>query len=226
MRILLLPIAAASLLTTYSANAQPPGGDAPDHVDACAELRGGTPGLYGLCVSYCRQQDLSDVDLNDIASVRAAAPDVKLLENYNRRRRNGDPEMPCFANSSSSDDPPPPTDEPPPPPAMCPCWTGQELGSLDGELPPRDGYASAAECVALDENGVVYRQQVSEGYDLGLLLTVEGVAWASVDSGGQEPYNGCFFSNATSQKNFPLEQTDAAICVQDVVNHCAALGNP
>lgn len=78
----------------------------PDHVAECAELRNATPGLYGLCVSFCKKRDQSKVDMNDIRSVRAAAPSLNLLERYNALKTASDPGMPCMAESGDfhSDD--------------------------------------------------------------------------------------------------------------------------
>lgn len=207
---------------------------------SCDVLRGATSGLYGLCVSYCSVRDQSDVDLNEIASVKAAAPSIQLLQKYNDLRQDGDPEMPCFRNSGPTDgsgggdggtggdggDGSSGGDSPPPPPAQCPCWTSEELGSIDGVLPPSDLGDPVADCTTIEENGIAYKRQVVEGYDLGFLTTVEGVAWASFDAGGTEPYNGCFFSNSSGSLNFPVERADAEACVQEIANHCAALGNP
>lgn len=239
MRISILMIAMAGMLFAVPANAQPGRGQAPDHVSACAELKGGTKGLYGLCVSFCARRDLSNVDLNDVASIKAASPDISTLRQYNVLRKRGDPEMPCFENTTPPDDDSANDDSgsggsgsddtggsEPPPPAQCPCWTGAQLASIDGELPAIDGASSILDCTSHVEGGLVYKQQAAEEYDFGFITSVEGVAWASVDTGGLEPYNGCFFSNGVEQKSFPLEQADAAQCVQEVVNHCELFGNP
>ena len=65
-------------------------GDAltPANEGVCDSLQGGTPGLYGLCVAYCEAQDLDSVN-ND------KKPNVKILENYNKKKQAGDPDMPC-----------------------------------------------------------------------------------------------------------------------------------
>lgn len=217
-------------------------GQKPEGRQSCDVLRGATSGLYGLCVSYCSVRDQSNVDLNEIASVKAAAPSIELLRKYNNKRRAGDPEMPCFKNtgptdgdSGGSDDTGDDTggddgstggDPPPAPPAQCPCWTGEELASLDGMLPTSSLGNPVVDCTAIEENGLAYKRQVVEGYDMGFLTTVEGVAWASSDSGGAEPYNGCFFSNSAGSLNLPIERADAESCVQEVASHCAELGSP
>ena len=79
----------------------------------CGDLKGGTPGLFGLCVAFCEAQDLGD------------APDSKqsafsLLAAYDSKRQPGDPEMPCLDSGAS-------TTKPQPPAANCPCWTADDL---------------------------------------------------------------------------------------------------
>jgi hypothetical protein len=229
MRVSILLIAVTGFLAVVPANAQSGRGQTPDHVNACTDLRGGTKGLYGLCVAFCSARGQS-VDLNDIASLKAAAPDISILREYNILKRRGDPEMPCFQSDTPPDDGSSGGDDPggsePPPPTSCPCWTGDELASIDGDLPPMDRMFSLVDCTALEENGIIYQRQVVEGYGLELPETVEGVAWASVDTGGLEPHNACYFWNRSGQRNFPLEQADAVQCLQEVASHCAAIGNP
>jgi hypothetical protein len=96
------------LLIPWTAMAGPP----TDGV--CGELKGGTPGLFGLCVAFCEAQDLGD------------APESKqsafsLLAAYEARRGAEDPEMPCLDSTSST--------KPQPPAAECDCFTTDELMS-------------------------------------------------------------------------------------------------
>lgn len=222
-----------SLFVLASGMSQAAGkGQKPEGPRSCDVLRGATSSLYGLCVAYCAVRDQSDVDLNDVASIKAAAPSIELLRKYNNKRRDGDPEMPCFKNTgpiddgAGGDDGSTDGDAPPTPVAQCPCWTGEELASVDGVLPTSSLGSSVVDCTTIEENGFAYKRQVAEGYDMGFLTTVDGVAWASTDSGGAEPYNACYFSTSAGTLNFPLERADAESCVQEVANHCAALGNP
>ena len=79
----------------------------------CAELKGATPGLHGLCVAYCEAQDLGD-------PVKAGSKksSLSLLLAYERRRGPDDPEMPCMEA---------PTRGSPPPAVQCECWTIDDL---------------------------------------------------------------------------------------------------
>ncbi len=258
MRISILLFVLIGFLSFGDANAQR-GSNQPAHMDeTCGVLKGkdGTPGLYGLCVAFCSDRDQSNVDLNDIASVKAAAPRIETLRRYNALKRNHDPDMLCMQNPDPSGDEPAETSgggsdgdsggdsdgdsggdsdgdstggtgsEEPPPPAQCGCWTGAELASIDGVSSSGDTTAYGVDCTSNEFNGVMYENQVVEGYDFSGLITREGVAWASFDAGDIEPYNGCYFSTADGTRNFPLELADAKNCVQEIATHCAALGNP
>lgn len=102
-RLLAITIIAMPL----AGHAQPP------QDGVCSELKGGTPGLFGLCVAFCEAQDLgeaAEIDTNESA--------MNLLANYERKRRDGDPAMPCLA-----------------PEASCPCW---DAAALEAALPSPD----------------------------------------------------------------------------------------
>ena len=68
-----------------------PDGDTPATETDCDELKGGTPGLYGLCVAYCEAQDLDEAG-NEKPSKGS------LLKAYNKKRKSDDPEMPCVGD--------------------------------------------------------------------------------------------------------------------------------
>ena len=242
MRISILLIALTGILAFSPADAKPDKGQRAENVRACDMLKGGTAGLHGLCVSFCAHRDLSKVDLNDIASVKRAAPKMSVLRMYNSRRREGDPVMPCFKNqddgggdsgggdsgsgdTGGGDTGGGDTGGGTTTPVSCPCWTGEQLASIDGVLPDPD-LSAVLDCTSRsDENGT-YQNQAAEGYVLGLLVSAEATAWASVDTGGLDPYTGCFFANGDelAERSFPLESADAENCMAEVVNQCAAMG--
>jgi len=120
-----LGISLAALLASGQPGfAKTPDGKTPAEETVCDPLRGATPGLYGLCVAFC---EAHDADLGDPAAL--ARPDLKILENYDRKRRDGDPPMPCLIQ--------PPQDDGPTgggqPIGECPCWTAVELEEM---MPP------------------------------------------------------------------------------------------
>jgi hypothetical protein len=90
-----------------------PDGETPANEGVCNGLKaeGVTPALYGLCVAYCEAQDLDITDKDP--------PNIKILENYNKRKLATDPAMPCLK-------------------VPCPCWEDAELASISS-----DGMAAA-----------------------------------------------------------------------------------
>lgn len=72
------------LFVSWSLLAKPP-------EEICDPLIEATPGLYGLCVSFCGNHPSGDLGTLELTNTQ-----VKLLEAYNRKRTMDDPEMPCF----------------------------------------------------------------------------------------------------------------------------------
>lgn len=94
----------AGLVAAAPVVAETPDGTTPANEGVCDGLKTtATPGLYGLCVAYCEAQDL------DVTGKEP--PNTKILENYNKRKQAGDPDMPCVK-------------------VPCPCWTDAELASI------------------------------------------------------------------------------------------------
>lgn len=82
--------------------AQTPDGETPANEGICDDLVGATPGLYGLCVAFCEAQDLDEFNEEKPSSQR-------ILTNYNKKKKAGDPDMPCVAIDT------------------CPCWSPDDL---------------------------------------------------------------------------------------------------
>ena len=85
--------------------------DPPGNEGVCDGLRGGTPGLHGLCVAFCEAQDCN-ATYDEATGEMTLDPNCKpsadgLLDAYIERSTAGDPHMPCVNVVS---DP-------------CPCWT-------------------------------------------------------------------------------------------------------
>ncbi len=111
----LLYMVAVALLTglafvSGSATAQTPDGETPANEGVCDVLHGGTPGLYGLCVAYCEAQDLDLVGDKE-------TPNNKILGNYRKKMRAGDPDMPCIQ-------------------VPCPCWNADQLSNVGASATP------------------------------------------------------------------------------------------
>ena len=54
--------------------------------EVCSSLKGGTTGLYGMCVSYCSAKESDHSQKNR----------TEILAKYNKKRQPGDPPMPCL----------------------------------------------------------------------------------------------------------------------------------
>lgn len=110
-----------SIMIAMSVTAGTLDGLTPAEETICDTLRedGVTKGLYGLCVAFCEAQDLASeqtvLSYEDLVALGVDAPSGRILANYNKKKQEGDPGMPCIV------------EEPP-----CPCFTQEELQSIDG----------------------------------------------------------------------------------------------
>jgi hypothetical protein len=80
----------ALLLFAPAALAQTSDEQPPPEESVCDPLKDGTPGLYGLCNSYCEAIDCVGSVQDDPWSCSS------ILNNYNYKRQPGDPTMPCL----------------------------------------------------------------------------------------------------------------------------------
>ncbi len=112
---------AVAILIVPIAFAQTPDGQTPAEEAVCDPLRadGVTKGLYGLCVAFCEAQDATDENVPiteaEFDALESSAPSGRILGNYNKKKQETDPPMPCIV-----------VEEP------CPCWSADELASIDG----------------------------------------------------------------------------------------------
>jgi len=106
----------ALLLAPLASWASTPDGMTPAEEEVCDVLHDATPGLYGLCVAYCEAQDCDSIGA--ALSGQCQAPSPRLLEIFERKRRDGDPHMPCLE-----------TELPEPPP--CRCYGVENLRGLE-----------------------------------------------------------------------------------------------
>ncbi len=130
-RFSLFGVLFVSLLTLGGtmAQAQTPDGLTPAVETVCDPLKanGITPGLYGLCVAFCEAQDW-DTRLSlppaDREPLDLDPPSGRILANYNKKKTATDPDMPCYLSDDEN-----------PEEATCPCYTAEELDTIDGEIP-------------------------------------------------------------------------------------------
>ena len=233
MRISILLIALTGILAFSPANAGPGKGVQAQNVAACNVLKGTTRGLHGLCVAYCAHRDLSQVDLNDSASIKAASPSISILRKYNERRRPADPAMPCFKNTEPPTEPPDDPPDDPLPASNCPCWTAEELAAIDGNLIPSANQSSAVQCTTKSDSATHTSEQAVEGYMLVFEPSQEGLAFAVVDDDQFEPYYSCQYTRKAGTDPdetlepqvilFSIERADAVACQAEIVTHCAVV---
>ena len=111
----------ALLMYALPVAAETPDGQTPAEEAVCDPLRddGVTKGLYGLCVAFCEAQDVAAITTpltpEDFETLNIEAPSGRILENYNKKKQDNDPEMPCVLVQEE-----------------CPCFTKQELQNIDG----------------------------------------------------------------------------------------------
>ena len=110
----LLTTLTVGMLVISSTYASTPDGQTPANEGVCDGLMGGTPGLYGLCVAFCEAQDHASVSApiteEELQALKDAVPSGRILNSYNKKKQDGDPDMPCIK-----------VEEP------CTCWTSEEF---------------------------------------------------------------------------------------------------
>lgn len=123
MRILFVKlISSVAMVSLLAPNvfAQTTDGQTPAEESVCDPLTadGVSAGLYGLCVAFCEAQDFATADVlltqTDLEELQNELPSGRILDHYNDMKQASDPGMPCIVE------------------AECPCWTQQELESIDG----------------------------------------------------------------------------------------------
>jgi hypothetical protein len=165
-----------------SARHRTPDGQTPAEESVCDVVKGGTPGLYGLCIAFCEAHDCEPVRLADdsLDLSMCKKNDWRLVEKYVEKMTEGDPPMPCL---------PEPNEEPQE--VTCPCWGEKELAAF-----PAMDYSC--------ENGFMYdvnddgscMQEINEVWDFYEYSDeewVEYVMQASTDSGCFEG-TYCYFA--------------------------------
>ena len=119
LTVWLVMIAALSVFTV-NALAKTSDGMTPAEESVCDILKeeGVSKGLYGLCVSYCEAIDGPAEIIQGAELDKLKPPEPLLLAIYQKKMREGDPEMPCVNYVGA-----------------CPVWTQEELdriGTLGG----------------------------------------------------------------------------------------------
>jgi len=165
--------------------------------DVCNPLFGGTPGLFGMCLAYCKAGELETVLLERGVDARKlerlAARKDTVLSYYNSRRQASDPEMPCIQQTA------------------CPCWgddyTSASFWSARG----------ATQCGDDSADPVMFKS-ITAGQSNN---TVNIRAYSNAGVGP----HFCSLSDQTTDE-FSLQQvseTDARFCGQQISATCSLL---
>lgn len=157
-----------------------PDGQTPAEEGVCDVVKGGTPGLYGLCVAFCEAHDCEPVRLADdsLDLSMCKKNDWRLVEKYEEKMREGDPPMPCL---------PEPNKEPQE--VTCPCWGEKELAafpSMDPSCEFEWDYDLGGGCV----------QEINEVWDFYEYSDEEWVEFVMQASSDDDCFLGtyCYFS--------------------------------
>lgn len=166
-------------LATMSGNAlaSTPDGETPANEGICDGLQGGTGGLYGLCVAYCEAQDLD--------TFNKKPPSLKILANYRKKMQPGDIDMPCVQVS-------------------CPCWTEEELGSINID----DGMCTSTSPTRKHAYGPANLEAHEAFADNGIKLC----SYMNLNTG------------PSTIRTFDTTQDQANLCLSQVQAACVAAG--
>lgn len=100
LAMMLAILAAGFVLASSNASAGgTPDAAVPANEGVCDDLQaeGVTKGLYGLCVAYCEAQDMDEYPSKNPEQIVEKVPNSKILRNYNRKKTDADPSMPCLS---------------------------------------------------------------------------------------------------------------------------------
>lgn len=181
-------------LAAAAAGAQTPDQQTPANEGVCDELIGATPGLYGLCVAYCEAQDCDPV-VADQDPESCVASDRKLLDLYNDHKSPADPEMPCVQ-------------------VTCPCWSIEELESIN-----------ATECESADRL-FFFRTRILDRPNFPDFAhfseTLEFTRFGTQEC----RYFDWRIPDAKIERIFRLDTEELALCKAQILNRCDELGIP
>ena len=183
---------------TPSGFAKTPDSKTPAEEAICDPLKadGTTKGLYGLCVAFCEAQDHADIGdpitEEDLIALAESAPSGRILESYNKKKSDEDPNMPCVLVQEDE---------------ACPCWTPAEVASIDGALPTGEDLRAA--CEIYDRPGSFFL------YERSSINNTDDIQIARSYS------TSCFYSNNQGSSDIlrtfsPITATQTAECYAQV----------
>lgn len=204
----LISSVALLILIAPGAFAQTADGQSPADESVCDPLTadGVSTGLYGLCVAFCEAQDFADAEVlltkADLEELRNGLPSGRILDQYNDLKQDSDPSMPCIVETD------------------CPCWTQDELKSIDGVGTNGRAFFCDAQ---INDFGVEWTKQIVEGDPFHTAGAVNGSAATPPD-----PLNFCRYVNAGTQTLRQVETSpeDTASCFAAVTEQCIGVPQP
>ena len=170
--------------------------------EMCEDLKGGTPGLFGLCMAYWNNPCEPDFTLDDpYEGCKPASRSI--LENYQGLMEPGDPYMPGVA-----------------PPPACPCWTDEELSAL-----PYPSIGSPGEaCINIVEiDDPRHGTTIYQGWSVG---PADGCYWKGVFVLYQEAlgqytcefeHRKCAPDDSTTKIDLEITPEEFAVCRAQVI---------
>lgn len=165
-------------------------------VDVCGSLIGATPGLYGMCVAYCKAPELDDAGLSADKLQAIAERKEQVLTRYHETMQDGDPEMPCVKQDA------------------CPCWTSTQTSVsfwLDRSGTPRCG-------------GAEMPPVVQRGIAGGTAAENDMVRMVAYSNSEISNYFCSYTDQATGESSVQtVSDTDALVCATQIQATCSLL---
>lgn len=203
------------------ATASTPDGQTPAEETVCDPLKDEsvTQGLYGLCLAFCEAQDIVEylsITEDELLALQDNAPSGSILDAYKNMKKDTDPDMPCIKVDST-----------------CPCWTNDELLAINGEGP--DDSMLVTRCFTSTDpaTGLVDVATAIEDSSPQIADTRIQVSARDVQRGNTIDQR-CSYSNTQVDPDFTvnlsvrtktLSPGQAAVCLGEVITHCAMIGN-
>lgn len=170
--------------------------------EVCQDLRGGTQGLFRLCVAFCKVRELDKLGrvLDPKRVERRARRSERVLARYNERKLPGDPDMPCIETAT-----------------VCPCW-GSEVESTSNWT----GRSTPATCLARDTDTMSFGLlQAGDAANSDRAMVIASMT-QQTDSMVYECANT---DNMTDTSlSMPISEVDYNVCRAQVTSTCGALG--
>jgi len=167
--------------------------------DVCDPLIGSTPGLYGMCVAYCKATELEQ-ELADTAHPERLAfiaeRKQRVLGRYNGMRQDSDPTMPCVQK------------------VACPCWTSAQTSAsfwLSRSGKPQCG---GADMPPVTQRGIAGGSAAEND-------AVRMVAYINTEVGN----NFCSYSDQLTGESSVqyVSETDVRVCATQIEATCSTL---